>query len=399
MSASRSRFSCAGEREHTQSRERKRAGSDPDVHPDERRSRRSQVTKRPGVSRERARPSRGKTRSGVAIAAATLLILQGCGGSSSCKSTAPPARGDGDPAVQSIALPASLAAETSVPELSGIAWSQSLQRYIVVSDDTGRPEDGTRHAPWAFTLSENGKLDEATLPIAGIAELNDLEAVCPGPAGTFFLTTSHSLTRKGKSPESRKHLLQVQLVDGNLRVMGRVDLTTLKSPDGKGLLGIAGLDEAGALDIEALAWRQDELLIGLKSPLNAQGEASIIVMRNPAAVLSSIDMPAGALAVWRTVPLCLALPNGKVCEGISDLAFLPDGSLAMTGNAPKGAAHDGGGALWHLPASQGSSPRLIKKFQGLKPEGVALSPDQKSLVVVFDRDRQTPAWTRWPLPL
>jgi hypothetical protein len=66
-------------------------------------------------------------------------------------------------------------------------------------------------------------------------------------------------------------------------------------------------------------------------------------------------------------------------------------------NSPKGMPSDGGGALWKLNAA-GGAPQLLKRFDGLKPEGVALAKDRSSAIVVFDTDGQPPLWIRWALP-
>lgn len=337
------------------------------------------------------------------------IALQGCSGASSCRTgTAEGPRSEAsptgssraaEPGVLPVKLPAGLAARSVGPELSGIVWVESLQRYVVVSDDTGRSEEGTNHAPWAFGLSADGTLDEAPIPIVGIQELNDPESACQGPGGAFFITTSHSANKKGKTPASRRMLLLVEPSQRQLRVLGSVDLTTVRGPHG-GLLALAGLDPSGALDIEAITWRPDELLIGLKAPLAPSGEAVILHMADPATAVRAGAIPEGAVTLWRRVPLCVEANAARVCEGISDMTFLADGSLVLTANSPKGAESDGGGALWTIPASPAdAAPRLVRRFPGLKPEGLSLSPDRASLVLVFDRDRQQPVWMRWPLPL
>ena len=75
----------------------------------------------------------------------------------------------------------------------------------------------------------------------------------------------------------------------------------------------------------------------------------------------------------------------------------------LMANSPKHLPPDGGGALWWLGAEAlrapgAGSPRLLRRFPGLKPEGVTLSPEGDALIIVFDRDRQQPLWLRLPLP-
>jgi len=242
-----------------------------------------------------------------------------------------------------------------------------------------------------FALSEAGQLDGAPIRIEGIAELNDPESITAAPDGTLFVCTSHSPNKKGHVPESRRRLLQLAITpDRKAKVLGHLDLSVARGADGKPPWG------AGSLDIEGLAFRDGALFMGLKSPLGSDGSAAILRLPDALAAIQSGVIQDGALSVWSRTRLCVPHAGKSVCEGISDLAFLPNGSLLVTGNAPKGMPTDGGGSLWKLAAPNGA-PTLLKRFEGLKPEGVALSPDRVSAIVVFDTDGKEPLWIRWPL--
>ncbi len=301
------------------------------------------------------------------------------------------------PAIRAVEVPPALAAVTSAPELSGLAWSPSLRRYLVVSDDTGLEERGTQHAPMVFGLDEKGALDEAPIPIAGIASLNDPESICAGPFGTYFLATSHSPNRKGHTRADRRQLLHLQLRGRALAVLGRVDLTAVQG--GRTLPEIAGVDPEGRLDIEAIGYRAGALFVGLKSPLAADGSAVILRLDDPAQATRTGSIRPGALSRWARLPLCGEAGNGRACQGLSDMVFLPDGSLVVAANAPKGAPRDLGGTIWWVRLPLGTAPPvLLQRFPGLKPEGIALSSKNDGLVVVFDRDREGPLLTELPLP-
>lgn len=303
------------------------------------------------------------------------------------------------PALREIRVPPALAAVTSAPELSGLVWSAALGRYLVVSDDTGVAARGTAHAPVLLGLSPAGDLDEAPIPITGVDSLNDAEAICEGPGGTFFLVTSHSPNREGRTHRARRQLLQLEVRGPGLAVLGRLDLTTVEGE--RSLLQLAGVDPGGRLDLEALAYRDGALLVGMKSPLTAAGAAVVLRLEDPGKALRAGKVARGALSRWVELPLCLDVPGGRgrVCQGVSDMLFLEDGSLMVAANAPRGGPDDGGGALWWIPepARQGP-PRLLRRFQGLKPEGLALTPRRQRVVVVFDRGREPPLWTELALP-
>ena len=288
-----------------------------------------------------------------------------------------------------IKVPREISERTGL-ELSGAAWSATLSRYILVSDDIN--EEGAKHIPRLFALTEGGQMDSAPIAIEGISELNDPESVSPGPDGTLFVCTSHSLNKKGHFPESRRRLLQIALSpDRKAKVIGQVDLSAARTADGK-----PAWAQTGPLDIEGIAFREGALYIGLKSPLAADGSANIFRLPDVASVMKSGVVPDGALSLWSRARLCVPHDGKTVCEGVADLAFLPDGSLLVAGNAPKGMPTDGGGSLWKLDAAN-HAPKLLKRFDGLKPEGIALAPDRTSAIVVFDTDGRQPLWIRWAL--
>jgi hypothetical protein len=272
-----------------------------------------------------------------------------------------------------------------------VAWSPRLQRYLVVSDDIG-PHDA-HHEPWLLALARDGSLDPEPLPIAGLDELNDAESICAGPPDLFFVVTSHSPNKKGRLPAARRMLLLLTVEGRGLRVLGRLDLT---EPGGAAaLLAKAGAPAGGRLDIEAIAYQRGALLIGLKSPLTQGGAASVLALEQPLAALRAGHLDERAITLRWQLPLT-ATPSG-VGQGVADLTVLPDGSLALVANAPKGAPRDGGGALYWLPVGA-TTPQLVRWFPGLKPEGVTVSEDEKALILVFDNDAKPPLWLRLPLP-
>jgi len=288
-----------------------------------------------------------------------------------------------------IKVPREISERTGL-ELSGAAWSTTLSRYILVSDDIN--DDGAKHTPLLFALSEGGQLDPTPIKIEGISELNDPESITVGPDGTLFVCTSHSLNKKGHLPEGRRRLLQIALgADRRAKVIGQVDLSAARTAEGASVWA-----ETGPLDIEGIAFREGALFIGLKSPLGADGTASIFRLSDVVTAMKVGRVPPGAVSLWSRGRFCVPRDGKTVCEGIADLAFLPDGSLLVAGNAPKGMPTDGGGSLWKLEAPN-SAPKLLKRFEGLKPEGIALAPDHKTAIVVFDTDGREPLWIRWPL--
>lgn len=302
-------------------------------------------------------------------------------------------------APQVLTVPPALAARNATIEPSGIAWAAALGRYLVVSDDTGPLE--ARHAPFVLALAPTGVFDAEPVPIEGLTGLNDAEAICAGPDGTFFLVTSHSPNKEGRTHAERRMLLHLGLEGRRLKVKGRLDLTTARATDGAALLPALGLPPDGRLDIEGLTYGQGALWIGFKSPLTGDGKAVLARLADPVAALQAGRLPAGALSraalVRLQVPALRVDPGAggamdkPVSQGIADLAWLPDGQMLVAANAPKMSPPDGGGAIYlYRPSDE--RLLLLRRFAGLKPEGVGLAADGVSWVVVFDNDRAPPSW-------
>jgi hypothetical protein len=279
-----------------------------------------------------------------------------------------------EPQPQNVVVPAAVRAVTVPLELSGVRWVPALQRYLVVSDDTGLEGNKRKGAPYLFTLSEAGVVDAKPVVLEGVERVDDLESIALGSTpAEFFAVTSHSLTKKGKARAERRQLLRIELNEGRFTVKESVDLDAL------GLTKLAG----GQLDVEAMDARKHVLTLGLKAPLDAQGRAQLF----------TLDWDTKKFAPWRAVKLEVS----GVREGVSDLLFLADGRALLTSTRPKGVeGADPGGALWLLAPDE--EPVLLQRFPGLKPEGVSLTPDGKRVKLVFDRGAATPQWLEVALP-
>lgn len=322
----------------------------------------------------------------------TGLMLAGLG---ACPPLAPRAAWAGEPAVRTLGVPAELTRVTSNPEPSGIVWSPTLRRYLVVTDDTGLRSQGTRHAPWLLGLGEDGSFDKAPIPVEGVASINDAESICVGPAGTYFVVTSHAPNHENRTSAARRQLLHLKEEAGKLVLVARADLSHILASGTR--LGPTAAE--GRLDIEAIGYHAGALFIGLKSPLSERGEAQIVRIGNAVERLHGSALTEDAYQRFAQLSLCVPVGNRRVCQGISDMTFLSDGTLVVTANAPKGGPPDHGGSLWHLPVPVGKTPPvLLRRFPGLKPEGVTLSPSARSLIIVFDRDQLPAQWTEIALP-
>ncbi|MEO8214369.1 MAG: hypothetical protein ABI560_14310, partial [Myxococcales bacterium] len=310
------------------------------------------------------------------------------------------------PQPQPVVVPQTLRAHVPLTELSGLAWAPPLDRYLAVIDDSVELGGASPRAPFVLALDRRGRLDEQTVPIDGVNALDDAEALTGAPDGrTYYLMTSHSPNHKGKVRRSRRQLLRLALEGRHLRVTGSLDL--LQNSDGVvPKLENLGLPAQTAVDLEGLCFHDGALYVGLKAPLLVSGEAVIMRLEQPEQAFSDGKLGPTTLSVWGRARLGVRAGGGAtgeksvVSQGIADLFFAPDGALYLCANSPKGEPADGGGGLWRVAApGQGGAldAKLLRRFPGLKPEGVTLAPGAGALTLVFDRNTLDPLWMTWPL--
>jgi multidrug resistance efflux pump len=325
-------------------------------------------------------------------------------------SSAPPAAAPSAPGAPAgplpMSVPPALLARSRF-EPSGIVPRAGEGRYILVSDDTGRG-DGDEHRPWLFAMSEGGAVDPEPLPITGVSEVNDLESIAAGDAGEMYVLASQSYSAKGKRKPSRTLFLRLRPEGRGFRVDAEVHLAELLEAAGTVAMAELGLPAGTrALEIEGMAFRDGALYFGLKAPLDAQGNAIIWKLSAQRALFNMggsavavaekpLSLEAVGLSIWARVRMDVEVNGAPVPGGISELLFLPDGSLAVasTPSTAEGAA----GSLYRVdrPEAGSLSPRLIRRFPGLKPEGLAPSLSPGKLVVVFDAGAEAPSFLELP---
>jgi multidrug resistance efflux pump len=291
-------------------------------------------------------------------------------------------------------VPASLLARTRF-EPSGLVWFPSLDRYVIVSDDTGFP-GRDEHAPWVFAMTADGAVDPAPLVVQGIKQLNDLEAIAASDDGALWLLSSQSTSRRGRRPASRERLVRAVLQGGVLTADGVMDLAKLldQSPAQRAALGIT---DTRTLDIEAMAFHGGALFLGLKAPVDDRGRAVIWRVGNPARLIAG-DLGGAAVSVWSKVELTVDADGRAVPGGIADLLFLDDKTLVIAGTASGiDPAVQSGSLAVATPAPNAMIAKRVRTFDGLKPEGIALDPSGEHLTIVFDRGNEAAMWVELPV--
>jgi hypothetical protein len=168
------------------------------------------------------------------------------------------------------------------------------------------------------------------------------------------------------------------------------------------LLRRSGVAPDGQFDAEAVAAWEGALYVGLKEPL-ATGAALLLRIDGAESAFDAGRLREGRLSI--SARLGLGFPDDKgtsILQGISDMTFAGDGMLYFAANAPDERFSGGGGAIWRVPIPTATpavrAPEACTRFAKVAPEGLCPTPDGRTLMVVFDRDREVPMWMTWPLP-
>lgn len=310
---------------------------------------------------------------------------------------APPGTQDGAP--RRMEVPAELAKRTRF-EPSGLVWVARLARFVLVSDDTGTKKTETARAPWLFTMDPAGRVDPAPLPISGLDEVDDLEAIAAGDGETLYVLSSQGVSKDGDRRPSRETFARLRPGGAGYEVDGAVHLVGLLEGLAPEKLEELGLADTKRLDVEGLAVYEGALLLGLKSPLDADGRAILWRLERPEELFETGRLDPSRLRVWAKVGLEVEADGRPAPAGIADLLALPDGTLVLAATAAAGDPDRQSGALFqvHEPAPGNLDARRFRVFEGHKPEGLALSPSPGRLVVAFDTGGADPLWTEIPWP-
>lgn len=288
----------------------------------------------------------------------------------------------GHPAPRPMGVPAELKARSRF-EPSGVVWLADIERYLVVSDDTGF-KDRDNHAPWVFFMDRAGQVEPEPVTVKGLESVNDLEAVTLADRDILYLVTSQSVNRSGNRPAARQLLVRVKRTGRRLEAVGSVQLLPRWKEVLKG-------GEQEALDVEGIAWRDDTLYFGLKQPLGPDG-ALIWKMKRVDALFTAAAVRPGTLSLHAAVDL--GSFQGRRA-GFSELAFGPDGGLYALSTIPGAVGSEQEGAFLRLGPGRDNrmDARVLARFQGLKPEGLCAT-GRDGFLIVFDTGEDTPLFLK-----
>ncbi len=272
-------------------------------------------------------------------------------------------------------------------EASGLTWFSKEKKFFLVSDDL--PHFKKRVFPCIYSLTPDGVISYPQVKVVSKDPFDDLEGIA-SDGENFYLLCSQSMSSKGHLPIKRTCFIKAGLKWHKLYVKKNIYLRpllhalfeNLSSKKRKEVFGFVSEKKFQKLNIEGLAYHKGDLYLAISAP-TVKKYALIWRLKDIDQFFTQAKLD-GKLQLWHRLNT-----NG---EGLSGIAFLSDGSLALLTGTKRG------GSLWFVPEKKLSTfdldPVKVTSWP-YNPEGVSpwpFSVDNKVLVV-FDRGKHTPLWT------
>ncbi len=258
-------------------------------------------------------------------------------------------------------------------EASGALYLEDIKKYCIINDET----------PMLYLMNSEGQI-ENEVKIKGLLEADDMEGITADDKGTIYIVCSQNPSKKGKLPESRKLLLRIKrkgeefTLDGQVKLLDLLQEAAHKNTEALWTKLITIDGESRSPNIEGIAYYDNSLFLGFKSPLLSENSA-ILKITGIDNLFKSNSMDGSEIKLWKQ--MLLKDQISKNLFRISDIQFYSDDlyvlSCCTSGDEPIE------GRLWVLRAGS-SNPEVVKSFPGVKPEGIAFDLASKSIIITFD---------------
>jgi len=296
------------------------------------------------------------------------------------------------PPLEQMTIPQSLLNQSRF-EPSGVVWLPDIQKFLIVSDDTGIQDQSNDHAPYLFLMNESGKVESEPVILTGIESVNDLEAVTAAPDGIYYAIASQNISKKGNRPANREYLLKITRTGAQFEVQAKINFLSLLlqsySPAQLQSLGLEQIESDGqpVLNIEGIAYSDQILYLGLKQPISDKG-AIIWQLTEIDSIFQTQILHPDQLKIYGIVELS---DNPRIQAGISDLNIDQNGVMWLLSTIPdagKDQQYGGFHRIDHFVDGQLKAQHIFS-FPGLKSEGLCQLNAQRFLIV-FDNDNEIP---------
>ena len=275
-------------------------------------------------------------------------------------------------------------------EPSGLVYLSDLRKFLVVSDDTDH--DNT---PYLFLMDRDGVVDDEPLLIPNLDEMADMESV--STSGSFvYVMSGQSVSRKGKDKKFRDYFVRMKRSGLTLSGTEKVELKPLlleairqtKDTELKSLFAGADLSQ---IEIESHWVNGNSLSIGLKTPQVLASTALILEIKDFDSLFTEKTIRPGNLRLARKI----SMPDSGHQHRLSDMTMI-QGRLYLSSVCHK----ENCGAVWQVSGEgKEAHAEMLQFYKGLNPEGIALDPEDSTLLVTFDQGQEKAVFARVPLHL
>lgn len=146
----------------------------------------------------------------------------------------------------------------------------------------------------------------------------------------------------------------------------------------------------GDFEIEGHFVDENNLYVGFKNPLSSAKESIILVIQDVERIFKQKAIDPSQLISVKFVNFGGGTGSP---QRLSDMIRV-QGRLYVT----TVCQNEDCGGIWRLQEADGRiNPEEIKKFEALKPEGIAFDPEDSSFFVTFDMKQATSKFLRIPL--
>jgi multidrug resistance efflux pump len=296
------------------------------------------------------------------------------------------------PPLEKMSVPQSLLNKSRF-EPSGIVWLPAIQKFLIVSDDTGIQDKSNDHAAYLFLMNESGQVEPEPVALTGIESVNDLEAITTAEDGIYYAIASQNISKKGNRPTNREYLLKITRTESQFEVQEKINFLSLLlrsySPAQLHSLGLEQSESDGrpVLNIEGIAWFDQILYLGLKQPTTNKG-AIIWQLTELDNVFQNQELQPEQLKLYGEIELS---ENPSPQAGISDLIIDQSGIMWLLSTIPNAGKDQQFGSFHrvdHFTDGRLKAQRIFS-FPGLKPEGLC-QLSEKRFLIVFDNDNEIP---------
>ncbi|MBW1900359.1 MAG: HlyD family efflux transporter periplasmic adaptor subunit [Deltaproteobacteria bacterium] len=272
-------------------------------------------------------------------------------------------------------------------EPSGALYLKDIKKYLIISDTT------RNHRPVLYLMDEHGNVED-WIPIRGLKEIDDMEAIAEDAEGNIYIACSQSHAGNGKITAARKLLLRLRRDKVFLYLDKKINLYDLlldaagRNRNTRWAQFIVGGGNDGEINIEGMFHRDGSLYLGFKRPLK-DDKAVVLEISDIDMVFDKGRLDANSIKIWKEFALTDSAYD--VATGISGLYPHKKNLYILSyANINKTGARQKVGNLWAYDVANDTLSH-IKRFESLKPEGIAYNVDTDAFLITFDHGRRHPS--------